>query len=67
MVTELIIVLTLFFILASTLVGNLHATFNESAPKLGAKIEKYLETGVGFTTNVSRPAVTWRQPPGPPP
>ncbi|MGE3973862.1 MAG: hypothetical protein AB7F59_04975 [Bdellovibrionales bacterium] len=65
MVTEVIIILTLFFVIAATMVGQLKTTFKGSAPKLGAKIEKHIETGSGFTEATSD--ITWRNPPGPPP
>ena len=52
MTTELILLLGLFaFILLGSFLNDrsgMEATFRKSAPRLGARIEKHLETGSGF-------------------
>lgn len=64
MVTELIIILTLFFIVAGVFVGKLQTTFKDSAPKLGARIEKQIETGSGFSeaSQDGRNPILWKKP-----
>ncbi len=69
--TEVIMLLVMFFFVATAMVGRLQATFGESAPRLGAKIEKHIETGSAFaeasqaTSGASDP-VSWTPPPGRP-
>lgn len=59
MVSEVIILLTLFFIVAGVFVGKMKTTFEDSAPKLGAKIEKHLETGSEFA---AKGDIRWEKP-----
>lgn len=66
--TEVVMLLVMFFFVASAMVNRLSATFDESAPRLGAKIEKHLETGSAFveaSENVPQ-GVSWAPPPGAP-
>jgi hypothetical protein len=52
MSTEMVIILGLFaFILFGVFVGDNgpKATFRKASPLLGAKLEKHIETGPGFT------------------
>lgn len=60
MTTELILLIGLFaFILLGSFLNNengIEATFKKSAPRLGARIEKHLETGTGFPE-------AWQDPP----
>lgn len=59
MTTELILLLGLFaFILLGSFLNKdtgIEAVFKKSAPRLGARIEKHLETGSGFPE-------TWQAP-----
>ncbi len=67
--TEVIMLLVMFFFVASAMVGRLNSTFSESAPRLGAKVEKHIETGSGFSdASESLPtgAISWTPPPGSP-
>ncbi|MEQ1875535.1 MAG: hypothetical protein ABL958_02750 [Bdellovibrionia bacterium] len=48
MATEFILLLTGVMLIASLFVNTLKATFKESAPMLGARIEAHLETAPGF-------------------
>ena len=52
MTTELILLLGLFaFLVLGSFLNKdsgLEATFSKAAPRLGARIEKHLETGSGF-------------------
>ncbi len=65
--TEVIILLLCFFFVAISLVGKVGDTFNTASPKLGAKIEKHLETGSAFAdaTAAFNSPVSWI-PPVPP-
>jgi len=60
MLTEYVILLIGVFFVVAGLVGRLQVTFEESAPKLGAKIEKHLETGSGFSEATED--MRWRAP-----
>jgi len=66
--TEVIMLLLMFFFVASAMVTRLNGTFDESAPRLGAKIEKHIETGSGFAeASESLPnGVSWIPPQGEP-
>jgi hypothetical protein len=66
--TEIIMLLVMFFFVAIAMVGKLNATFTDSAPRLGAKVEKYVETGSGFAeASESLPdPVSWIPPAGAP-
>lgn len=59
MTTELMLLLGLFafILLGSFLNGKtgVEATFKKSGPRLGARIEKHLETGVGFENQWGAP------------
>jgi hypothetical protein len=59
MTTELILLLGLSaFILLGGLLNNnsgMEATFKKAAPRLGARVEKYLETGSGFPDDWTDP------------
>ncbi len=50
-IETIILFITTFFIIIGVFIGNggIETSFQEAAPKLGAKIEKHLETGSGFT------------------
>ena len=68
MTTELVLLLSLtVFVLAAFLgKGGIGDAFENSAPKLGAQIERSIETGSGFTSkakNLPDP-ILWSQPPG---
>ena len=60
MTTELILLIGLFaFILLGSFLNKksgMEATFREAAPKLGARVEKHLETGAGFQGSWTAPA-----------
>lgn len=65
MTTELVLLLSLFaFLLLGPLIGDSGpgSTFSKSAPRLGARIEKELMTGMRFTPKRSRNL--WQAPPG---
>ncbi len=66
--TEVIILLLCFAFVALSLIGKLGATFDTASPKLGAKLEKHIETGSIFAeqTAAYRDPVSWRKPPGAP-
>lgn len=59
MTTELMLLLGLFaFILVGTFLNRdtgLESTFKRSAPRLGARVEKHLETGAGFPDRWTAP------------
>ncbi len=59
MTTELILLLGLFaFLLLGSFLNErsgIEATFKKSAPRLGARIEKHLETGGGFPDSWEAP------------
>lgn len=50
------------------MVGKLKATFTESSPRLGAKLEKHIETGSAFAeaSQAHADPVSWTPPPGTP-
>ncbi|MCB0348220.1 MAG: hypothetical protein KDD37_05260 [Bdellovibrionales bacterium] len=50
-IETIILFIITFFLLFGVFIGNggIETSFQEAAPKLGAKIEKHLETGGGFT------------------
>lgn len=51
MTTELVILLTLFAIVIAGVFRTPAETFQNAGPKLGMRIEKQIETGVGFTSS----------------
>lgn len=59
MTTELILLIGLFaFILLGSFLNpnsGMEATFKKSAPRLGARIQKHLETGSGFPDGWQKP------------
>jgi Flp pilus assembly pilin Flp len=59
MTTEYILLLCLFaFIVMGTFVGRntgIEATFQKAGPRLGARVEKQLETGRGFNARWEAP------------
>lgn len=60
MTTELVLILGLYaFILMGVFFGDMGpiATFNKSAPRLAARIERNVTTGRGFTQNEK--AIGW--------
>ncbi len=61
MTTELILLIGLFaFILLGSFLNQnsgMEAVFKKSAPRLGARIEKHLETGSGFPDSWEKPPV----------
>ncbi len=61
MVTEWILLLAGVIVVAGVFTNTLKATFNESGPRLGARIEKHLETGSRFPLEKSG-KVAWEQP-----
>ena len=66
MSTEITILLAFsaLFIMAVIVGGNgVPKSFSESAPKLGSRLEMYLETGSGFT-NSPNSSIGWTTPPG---
>ena len=68
MTTELILLLGLFaFIMIGGFLGNKgpKATFLDSGPRLAARIEKNIQTGIDFKNKNSVNA--WNPPPGAPP
>jgi hypothetical protein len=50
-IETIILFIITFFVITGVFVGEggIETSFQEAAPKLGAKIEKHLETGSGFT------------------
>jgi len=62
MVTEFVVILIAVLLVASALVGTLKSTFTKSGPKLGARVEKIIETGSGFPVDKSG-AFGWSIPP----
>lgn len=50
-IETIILFIITFFVIIGVFVGDggIETSFQEAAPKLGAKIEKHLETGAGFT------------------
>lgn len=63
MTVELVILLSFVaMILGGIFTGDngLYGSFSESAPKLGARLEKQIETGAGFNDNT--PTITWEKP-----
>lgn len=62
--TEVIILLLCFFFVALSLVGKLGTTFDGASPKLGAKLEKQIETGSAFAeaTQGKEQPVSWQAP-----
>jgi hypothetical protein len=61
-VTEWILLLAGVMIVASLFMGTLKATFTESGPRLGARIEKHLETGSRFRLEKNG-GMAWEPPP----
>ena len=60
MTLELVLILTLFVIFVlGTLTSTPVKTFADYSPRLGARIEKQLVTGDGFTKNGAGPR--WRE------
>lgn len=61
MTTELVILLTLFVIVIAGIFKTPTQTFEKAGPRLGMRIEKNLETGVGFEsrTQHSQFPVRW--------
>lgn len=65
MTTELILLLSLTaFILFGVVLGDngIQATFRASSPRLGARLERNLATGVGFSINGEQ--TQWARPSG---
>jgi hypothetical protein len=62
MVTEFVIILTAMLVVISLFVNTLKATFKGSGPKLGARVEKQIETGSGFPVEASG-GFGWEAPP----
>jgi hypothetical protein len=48
MTTEFILLLMSVLLVSYVIVNGVRATFEKSGPKLGARVEKHLETGSGF-------------------
>ena len=59
MTTELILLLALFvFILSGSFLNKesgVEGIFRQAAPRLGARVERHLETGSGFDANWEAP------------
>ena len=63
MTTELTILITIFaFVLLGVFLGENgpKSTFEKAGPKLGARIEKHIETGSGFYHK----SISWERSPG---
>jgi len=60
---ELTLLLTIFAaLLLSVIVGDrgVPPTFSDTAPRLGVRLEKYIETGSAFTKHTEK--ITWSEP-----
>ena len=67
MTVELVLLLGLYaFIVLGALLGDLGPleTFRKSGPRLGARIERNVETGYGFRTSGDGQGVNWVKPDG---
>ena len=65
MTTELTILISIFiFILLGVFIGENgpKSTFEKAGPRLGARVEKQIETGVGFWSGSKE---SWIPPPSP--
>ncbi len=62
MVTEFVILLIFVLLVAGAFVNTLKATFKGAGPKLGARVEKHIETGSGFPPDKDKSFV-WITPP----
>lgn len=68
MTTELVLLLSIYaFIILGVFLGDggLMETFNRSAPRLAAKIERNIQTGIGFQSALEpgRRTPNWQEPP----
>ncbi len=61
MVSELIALMIFAMVLVSVINKGVIGTFQGASPKLGARVEKHLETGSGFQTPNER--ISWELPP----
>ena len=59
MTTELVILLSFVVLIMMAVLQNLPTSFQNSAPYLSARMEKHIETGVGFTREGQ---VSWEGP-----
>ena len=65
MTTELVLLLTIFaFVLLGVFIGDAGpiATFNNSAPRLGARIERNISVGSGFRNKLKNAEIQWDEP-----
>jgi hypothetical protein len=61
MTVEYILLLALFsFILLGALVSGPQKSFDQAAPRLGARVEGHLTTGDGFTVDGGAEQVKWK-------
>ena len=61
MTIEYILLLSLFvFVMMSAIIKGPAQAFDKAGPKLGARIEKHLMTGDGFTSS-GRTALKWEE------
>ena len=63
MFVEFLLVFLMVFVLVGTITRGVVGTFEGSAPHLGARIEKHLETGAGFSDQ-GKARIGWEVPPG---
>ena len=67
MVTELVLLLAIWgFILLGVFLGDNGPieTFKKSAPRLGARVERNIATGIGFYDKVENQTINWQDPGG---